>query len=179
MITMLRGPVLAGMIVLLWVAPSAVAGNFLDDSCPDGGGQTFVVDTPLEAQSVANGYDLPSCNLVLRTSLDPAAITRPILQITAKSMTLEGPLEITNPLVESVIVLRVVDGHLTLSQARLMARDTIRLECHGKSACNISINGQSHLQASRVVRTIATGRLTIEDTRIVSGEIDARAGGRR
>jgi hypothetical protein len=166
---------LAVMAALLGVATPGVAREFLDDVCPDAGGNAFIVDTPVEARSVANGYNLPTCHLVLRTSLDPGAIDHVLLQITARSITIEGPLEINNALVDSAIVLRVLDGDIALSQARLMARDTIRLECHGSTACNITIAKHSHLQAPRVIRVAARGRLTIEDTRIVGGELDVRA----
>lgn len=165
--------------VLSGLDTGAVAGTFIDDVCPDNAGTTFFVDTVAEAAAVANGYNLPSCHLVIRTSLDPGAILDKALLIVARSITLEGPLDITHSLGESTLQLVASDGNIVVSQARIAVRDMITLRCSAPSTCGVTIHRNSQIQAARTVRTSARGRVTVEDARIVGGELELRGSATR
>lgn len=165
-------------VLLLWltsvlvVATPAQSGNYLDDVCPDEGGRAFIVDTPAEALTIADDYNRPDCRLIIRTSLERAAVLGTTLHISAKSITIEGPLEIDNGLVDSRIVLSAADGDIAISGARISARKEIRLECLAPATCSVSVQKRSHLSASHAIRTVARGAVTIDDSKLASANLD-------
>jgi hypothetical protein len=176
---MTKGILAAIAIAVLLACPApARAADYADDACPDRGGSALVVDTPAKAMTVANGFTRPTCDLIIRTGFDNASVTGFTLRITAKSITVEGPLTMQNTLVDARLVLIAADGDIVISNARLMARREVLLECHAPSNCGITVQKGSELRATRILRTVARGAVNVDDSSRISGgelNVDARS----
>jgi hypothetical protein len=170
---------LALMALLLLSAAPAYSGNSADDPCPDQGGTAFVVDGPARAHIVANDYHRPDCRLVIKTDLERKTITDTTLRITAKSITIEGPLEITNPLPGSRIVLSAVDGDVTVTNARLRSRREILIECRAPATCTVALQKNALVQAPRIIRILSQGSAEVEEGRMETAELEIERGADR
>jgi hypothetical protein len=166
-----------GLIVLvtmgLLLAVPAYSGNYMDDVCPDEGGKSFIVDTSADALVVADNYNRPDCRLVIRTSIGRNHVSGSTLHISAKSITIEGPLEIENGLVDSRIVLSAADGDVSIAGARIIAQGEIRLECRAPATCAVGVSKHSLLRANRAIRTQARGSVTFDDVKMVAAETES------
>jgi hypothetical protein len=170
-----KGLLALGTLAILVAAP-AYSGNAIDDACPDEGGSAYIVDTAAEALTVANDYHRPDCRLIIRTSLDRSSITDSTLRVTAKSITIEGPLEITHPLVDSRIVLTAVAGDVVISNARLSARKEVWIECRSPATCTVSVHKSAQVNAARAIRILSRGSSAVEDAKLLSAELDVQRG---
>ncbi len=126
--------------------PAGAVLNFADDDC---GNPDTTIDTPAEAARVANGYNCAGVDLTITTSLNdnaPSDIVDQNLQISAKSLTITGPLEIINDVALSSIRLVAEGGNIKITDAIIKAKDLLRLECKGV-LCTIDVD-DSELVAS-------------------------------
>jgi hypothetical protein len=123
------------------------------DTCPDidpvcaaagVGTPCFVVDTALEAATVGNGYNFPTCNLLIKITIP---VTVNPLTITAHDITIMGPdpasasglVEIINNAANSQTTLTATETDLVISEASIKAHKTLKLTCQGTTPdCNIT-----------------------------------------
>jgi hypothetical protein len=121
----------------------AEALNFADDVCPDTGGTEFIVDTPADAAVVQNGYVKETCTIIIRTSLNP---NEDNFLIRAKAIRVEGdgvtPLDIINAAAGGDIILHAVGGSISVANASVKAKDTIKLVCEFP-LCRIDVDDSS------------------------------------
>lgn len=152
--------------------PAGAVINFADDNCAE---NPFTVDTAAKAARVANGYNCAAVDLTITTSLNdnaPSDIVDQDLPITAKSITITGPLEIINDVSLSSIRLVAAGGNLTIKDASIKAKELVRLECKG-ALCTVDVD-DSELVASfdltltagstGDLRILANGNIDIQNT---------------
>lgn len=151
---------------------SVNAAYYADDACPDHRGTAYLVDTAARAATVANGFNLPSCHLIVRTSLDQSSFSSSMLSISAKSVTIEGAIDIAHPFPESRIVLTAHDGDVVVAGARLSAQSELRLQCLAPASCAVTVHRGAHLHAGRTIRTAARGAVKVEDAKLTTGEME-------
>jgi hypothetical protein len=167
---------LAALALLTLIVAPAYAGNSVDDPCPDQGGTAFIVDSPMKASIVANTYHRPDCHLVIKTSLDRSTITDTTLRITAKSVTIEGPVEISNSRHRSRIVITAMNGDITITSARLLAKREVLLECLGPATCTVALHRNALVQAPKIIRILSQGTAAIEEGKLETVELDIERG---
>lgn len=165
------------LLALVSLVASAESADYSDDACPDQDGRAFIVDTPARAATIGNGFSLPSCALIIRTSIDPASMTRPTLRIAAKSVTIEGPVVVHNPIVDSRVVIVAQGGDIVVAGARVVALRDVVLECRAPDTCAVTVHRGSELRANRLVRTVARGVVKIDGALVTGGDVDAEGGG--
>jgi len=175
------------LALMLAIGGQAGALDFGDDDCanPDS-----VIDTPAEAVRVANGYNCPGVDLVIKTSLNdnpPSDIVDGTLPITAKSITV-GPhvnpvlqVEIINEEPNSVMRLIAKNGDIIISQASIKARNFLEIRCDAPATCKVDVDdseiiGSATLQAvfpppSGVLRIVAQGDVELTNSIIFGGSL--------
>jgi hypothetical protein len=120
-------------LLLVWLGTAGAA----DLDCPAPG--VFEVDTDAEAQLVANGFNCPNVDLVLKMSLSSPGPGIPVqkLNIEAKSFTCESPslvdptqrLQIVNDLAVSELVITALAGNIKVNNCALKAHKLLRFTC--------------------------------------------------
>lgn len=123
--------------------------------CPDAGGTQFIVDTLAEANQVGAGYNDPTCDLIINTTVT-ASIQG--LGITAKSIVIQGPdtldntvrAGVVNPLAGGKVFLTASGGNITLNEARVLAAETTVLQCSPLD-CDIQISLSDVIAASNLM----------------------------
>jgi hypothetical protein len=161
---------LAAHLALLLLGP-ADAKDYVDDSCPDQGGTAFVVDSAEKAFTVANGYNLPSCHLIIRADVGGTQATTGTLRIVARSVTIDAPVTVRNPFVDSRVVISAHEGDILVSSGQIAARKDVWLECRAPDTCTVTVQKNAVLKAGRAVRTMARGAVRIQDAAVSGGEI--------
>jgi hypothetical protein len=131
-----------------WIAALALAFVFAGAGvafaqCPDPGNQ-FIVDTLADAAQIADGYNEPTCDLIINTTVN-AAVTN--LGVTAKSVVIQGPdvldnnvrAGIVNAIAGGKIFLNAQNGNITMNEARVIASSVVQVSCDG-AGCDIQIS---------------------------------------
>ena len=170
-----------GILALLFsLGGTAGATNFADDDC---GNPDSTIDTAAEAVRVANGYDCPGVDLVIKTNLNdnaPSDIVDHVLSITAKSIKIEGPgVEIINDNPASEVRMIAANGDIIIKDATIKARDNLVIRCDNPAACKVDID-DSEIIASLNLDTVSgggtlritgQGDVTIDNTTTYAGDI--------
>jgi hypothetical protein len=120
-------------LLLVWLGTAGAA----DLDCPAPG--VFVVDTGAEAQQVADGFNCPDVDLVLRFSLSSPGPGIPVqkLNIEVKSFTCESPspmdptqrIQIVNDLGASELQIIALGGDIRVNNCALKAHKLLRFTC--------------------------------------------------
>src|SRR5262245_32537287 len=76
---------LAAFALLLFAQIPAEAASSL---CPDNGNTAYIIDTAAAAADVASGYTNVTCDVTIKTSINPSVVS---FKISAKTITVQGP----------------------------------------------------------------------------------------
>lgn len=162
--------IILGILALL-LAP--VGWAMAADPCPDTGGTEFIVDTAADAEEVDDGYDNAACKLIIKTNIETDAGVRN-MRWEAKSIKVEGPVDIINNNFDGAITLIADNGDIDIDKGKFVADDTIKFECLSPATCKITVK-DSHLEANRHITINSQSDGLVQDTTVLGGEIDFRS----